>query len=294
MFLMIRKMIVCNSVLKFNSHTFLELDANKIDFFVHQVSPVKNSGKTNYFDCKLQTRSSVVKGVCFSPEKKTFDDLMHYREAATLSKSDISNKFDLTNIIKKSTIQKCTTPLNFERVDVENATVKLSTVKQILLGQLINVKATVCQLSGSKVISTFAGVPLKKQEAVCADPFGSIKIILWQSFVDTIATGQTYLFKNVRLNKDNYTSVFYLNTGMSGTVINKTTPFDQPPAEESDDAQLNILSTKEITASIIGVGTINCNRTCFSCNKAVVEQGNSLAKCVSCSLTQKMSRTNKR
>ena len=221
---------------------------------------------------------------------------MHYREAATLSKSDISNKFDLTNIIinKKFTIQKCTTPLNFEWVDVENATVKLSTVKQILLGQLINVKATVCQLSGSKVISTFAGVPLKKQEAVRADPFGSIKIILWESFVDTIATGQTYLFKNIRLKKDNYTSVFYLNTAMSGTVINETTPFDQPLAEESDDARLNILSTKEITASIIGVGTINCNRTCFSCNKAVVEQGNSLAKCVSCSLTQKMSRTNKR
>ena len=81
---------------------------------------------------------------------------------------------------------------------------------------------------------------------------------------------------------------------MSGTVITEKTPFDQPIAEELDDAQLNILSTTEITASIIGVATINCNRTCFSCNKAVVEQGISLAKCVSCCLTQKMSRTNKR
>ena len=235
--------------------------------------------------------------MCFSPEKKkTFDDLMRNREAATLSKCDVSNKFNVTNVIinKKSTIQKCATPLNFERVDVENTTVKLSTVKQILLGQLINVKATVRQLSASKVISTSAGAHLKKQEAVLADPFGSIKIILWESFVDTIETGETYLFKNIRLKKDNYTSVVYVNTAMSGTVITETTPFDQPLAEESDDAQLSILSTTEITASIIGVATINCNRTCFSCNKAVVEQGSSLAKCVSCSLTQKMSRTNKR
>ncbi len=235
--------------------------------------------------------------MCFSPEKKrTFDDLMRSREAATLSKCDVSNKFNVTNIVinKKSTIQKCTTPLKFERVDVENTTVKLSTVKQILLGQLINVKATVRQLSGSKVISTSAGARLKKQEAVLADPFGSIKIILWESFVDTIATGQTYLFKNIRLKKDNYTSVVYVNTAMSGTVISEATAFDQPLAEESDDAQLTILSTTEITANIVGVATINCNRTCFSCHKVVVEQGNSLAKCVSCSLTQKMSRTNKR
>ena len=105
---------------------------------------------------------------------------------------------------------------------------------------------------------------LKKQEAVLADPFGSIKIILRESFVDTIASGETYLFKNIRLRKDNYTSVVYANTAMSGTVITETTPFNQPLAEESDDAQLNILSTTEITASIIGVATINCNCTCFS------------------------------
>lgn len=274
----------------------VDIDPNKIDCFVHQVSPIKNSGKTKYFDCKLQTRSSVVKGVCFSPEKKKhLEDFMHTREAVTLTKCDISNKFNVTNIVinKKTNVQKCTTPLNFERVDIENTTVKLSTVKSILFGQLINVKATVRQLSGSKIISTSAGARLKKQEAVLVDPFGSIKIILWEDFVDTIETGNTYLFKNIRLKKDNYNNIIYVNTAMTGTQINEATAFDQPLAEESDDAQLTILSTTEITARIIGVATINFHRTCSSCNKAIEERGN-LATCSSCNLTQKLSNTNNR
>lgn len=138
-----------------------------------------------------------------------------------------------------------------------------------MLGQLINVKATVRQLSGSKVISTTAGARLNKQEAVLADPFGSIKIILWEGFVDTIETGKTYLFKDIRLKKDNYNNVIYVNTAMTGTQITEETPFDQPLAGESDDIQLTILSTTEITAHIIA--TINCHRTCSSCNKAMEE-----------------------
>lgn len=50
---------------------------------------------------------------------------------------------------------------------------------------------------------------------------------------------------------------------MSDAVITEATPFDQPLAQESDDilsttevTELNILSTTEITASIIGVATI--------------------------------------
>ena len=107
----------------------VDIDPNKIHCFVHQVSPITNSGKTKYFHCKLQTRSSVVKGICFSPEKKKhLEDLMRTREAITLTKSEISNKFNITNIVinKKSNVQKYTTPLNFERVDIENTTVKLS------------------------------------------------------------------------------------------------------------------------------------------------------------------------
>ncbi|CAB3979153.1 Hypothetical predicted protein [Paramuricea clavata] len=130
----------------------------------------------------------------------------------------------------------------------------------------------------------FSWCKTEKTRDCSCDPFGSIKIILWEDFVDTIETGNTYdfvdtietgntyLVKNIRLKKDNYINIIYFNTAMTGTQINEATAFNQPLAEESDDAQLTILSTTEITAHIIGVTTINIHRTC-SCNKAIEEQG---------------------
>ena len=159
-------------------------------------------------------------------------------------------------------------------------------------GQLVNVKALVRQVGGSKVVSKLSGEKLKKQEAVLVDPFGCVKIVLWENFVDSIECDQTYLFRNLHLKKDHYSSEIYVNTAMYGTEILPTLPFDLPLAEESA-TQLTVFYQTQIPAEIIGISNLTNHYTCKACNKGLEEKGN-FGKCTSCNLTQKLVNTNRR
>ncbi|CAB3993767.1 Hypothetical predicted protein [Paramuricea clavata] len=60
---------------------------------------MKNFGKAKYFDLKLQTGSTVVKGIWLQPEKrKQLHDMMKSQKPITLT-NEISKKFDITNVV---------------------------------------------------------------------------------------------------------------------------------------------------------------------------------------------------
>jgi hypothetical protein len=258
---------------------------------------MKNSGNVKYFDLKLQTGSTVVKGICFSPEKrKQLDDMMKSQKPITLTNYEISKKFDITNVVinKTSKIKPCSSPIEFDRIDIENSTVKLSAMNTIMQGQLVNVKALVRQVGGSKVISKLSGEKLKKQEAVLVDPFGCVKIVLWENFVDSIECDQTYLFRNLRLKKDHYSSEIYVNTAMYG--IRRYCPHFHliyHLAEESATQLITVFSQTQIPAEIIGISNLTNHYTCKACNKGLEEKG-IFGKCTSCHLTQKLVNANRR
>ena len=226
---------------------------------------------------KLQTAAStVVKGICFGPEKKRqLDDLMNSREAMTLTKYDLSKKFDITNVVinKASKIVPCSSPIAFNRIDIDNSTVNLSAINSIMQGQLINIKATVHEIGGTKVVSRLSGENLTKQEAVLLDPFGCVKVVLWERFVDKITRGKTYLFKNLSLKKDHYNNEIYVNTTVSGSEILEGSPFQLPLAVDST-AQLNVFSQTEVAAEIIGISSLISHYTCKACNRPLEEKGN--------------------
>ncbi|CAB4015409.1 Hypothetical predicted protein [Paramuricea clavata] len=68
---------------------------NKLDCFF----TMKNFGKAKYFDLKLQTGSTVVKGIWLQPEKrKQLHDMMKSQKPITLT-NEISKKFDITNVV---------------------------------------------------------------------------------------------------------------------------------------------------------------------------------------------------
>ena len=69
------------------------------------------------------------------------------------------------------------------------------------------------QLSGVKVVNTNCQGNLKKQEAVLRDTTSSVKVILWEDYVETLEDGKTYLLENLRLKVTK--SERYLNTPKS-------------------------------------------------------------------------------
>ena len=68
--------------------------------------------------------------------------------------------------------------------------ITVSIIKSICVGQIISIKAKVYHLTPVKKVQSGK---LQMVEAHLVDPTGTIKMILWQSFVAKIQLGKTYL-----------------------------------------------------------------------------------------------------
>lgn len=64
-------------------------------------------------------------------------------------------------------------------------------------------------------------------QAHLVDPSGTIRIVLWEEFVSAVAEGNTYIFSDIRVKKDNHTiyDEIYVNTAKTGTKITLSDPF---------------------------------------------------------------------
>ena len=174
---------------------------------------MKNARASNrkYFNCVLQKKDEAVRVVCFSSQKQT--------ELKTLQVTKTSVR--VTNVSKTNTgdiilnNQTKVTPLShlpFEYSDIltANGTVPISSLAQVAAEQLVTVKAEVTHVSGVKKIPTLRHGVLSKQEVTIRDPTSSIKVILWESWVNSLQSNTTYLLQNlkVKTNKNER----YLNT----------------------------------------------------------------------------------
>ena len=59
------------------------------------------------------------------------------------------------------------------------------------------------------------------------DPSGTIRTVLWEPFVSAVAEGNTYVFSNIRVKKDNHTDEIYVKTAKTGTKITPSGPFTE-------------------------------------------------------------------
>ena len=103
----------------------------------------------------------------------------------------------------------------------------ISALNNVASEQLISIKAQVVNISAVKVVKTQFQGTLKKQEVLIRDTTGSIKVILWESYTETLTLDSTYLFKNlkVKISKNER----YLNTAKDVPFqFTETSPFTQP------------------------------------------------------------------
>ena len=109
--------------------------------------------------------------------------------------------------------------IDFTRIEIPT-TITLSTIKSVCIGQLVTIKAKVIHLTSVQYVQSGK---LRIVEADLLNPSATLKVILWEDFVDAVADGNTYMFHNMRMKKDSYTSEIYVNTAKYGTPLQQLT-----------------------------------------------------------------------
>ena len=250
--------------------------------YIHDITPMK-SGSMSYMACNLQTSSSKVKAVCFSPEKSNpLKRASAAKSPIKIKKFDFSTKFNNVVINKHTVIEDYKEPISFSCAD-STALVSLSNVHAISPGQLVTIKATVSKMSGIKQVKTDNGT-LKQVMAILVDPTASIQAVFWEEWIDSIEDGKTCVFTNMRVREDSYTKEKYVNTAKSGCKIEMTTPFTEALPDVA--MSLSDIATKEVTISVVGVKAVSNFFTCQSCSKKLEECGTKYI-CRACNMKQK-------
>ena len=235
--------------------------------YLHNVSPIRTSNKTKYFDMQIQTGEDEVKrGVCFSPPRvQEFTKHSNSKSPVKITKF----RFD------KGSTSVCMGPDvqvdKLDKVDFERKilpqTLNLSLLNSVFDGQLITIKAKVINLTAvSKFTSSTSGV-LNKAEADLLDPHGSAKLTLWGHFTSEVMEGNTYQFTNLRVRKDNHK--IYLNTAKTGCEIVEAVPFNEPLCLTNVLPATSTSTSTSITAKIIGIKDTNHYMSCCNCNKKI-------------------------
>ena len=233
---------------------------------------MKQSQKTTYFTAQLQTSNDVVCAVSFSPKRRS--ELCKYEDAKSpvkVSKFKMSARQGYSSdvIINNYT---SLTPTSSESITFQyqpmptSAVAIISSLQNVSLEQLVTVHAKVLELSAVKVLHTAHG-SLKKQEGILVDETSSIKIILWESEVEKLEKGETYIFRNLRLKESRGEK--YVNTSKTGEFKFEAAK-ELNNLAEADNLPLETICT--ISADIVGITSITKSLSCVggTCKGKVV------------------------
>ena len=125
------------------------------------------------------------------------------------------------------------------------------------------------------------------------DPSASIKMVLWENFINQVEKNRTYMIHNVTVRKDKYHDNVYLNTAKYGTEIKLTEDFTEVLAVPLTQDTTQFVSTT-IEGEILGITTINSYFSCFKCNKKLQQSTSATyLECNNCHLKQKLKPSSK-
>ena len=107
--------------------------------------------------------------------------------------------------------------LDFQRSQIQSSTTLLS-VKSVRIGQHVTVKA-----KGTNMSKELKGGDLTLVNCTLLDPTASMKMVLWENFINQVENNRTYIFHNVTVRKDKYNDTIYLNTSQYGAIYCSST-----------------------------------------------------------------------
>ena len=126
--------------------------------------------------------------------------------------------------------------------------------------------------------------PKSKLEATLSDPFGSIKITLWEQYTNLVQEGKTYALKNPKVRKNG--DWHELTTARGGsTTITEVEPLKETWATPTDIPESFPISKS--TAEILGIAQFSVYHPCQVCKKKLHDENTNNMKSANCDLKQK-------
>lgn len=266
----------------FSNRSIIQQSPDLLTGYVHKVSEIHTPTKSNpYFDFNLQlSPSNVVRGVCYSPEKRSkLKETQQKKIAVTIDNVQASiakrraSEQEYT-IKKKSRITPSTVQFPYND-SFSQTTFPIIDIDDISNYQAINVNAKVLSVGKQSTIRV-RGKTLVKVDVIIADETASIKLVLWENNF-TLVENNTYAMNDVTVRTFNDSK--YLTTTKYSTII------------QIDDLKRTAPATaqqygKTITAKTIAVHLTHSQICPFCNNKIQSPSAASVAtKCTGCSLT---------
>jgi hypothetical protein len=274
-----------NTILKKYISFLIHTEQEPLEGYIHSLSPMKTSktSKVKYFNYSLQKQDETLRGVCFSPQK--------YPEMKTLEKTKspvkLQNyKFSTTNDIivdqKTSLSPLQEVPFAISKITTASDVTNIGSLLSVTAEQIITLKVEVTHIASVKTILTQHHGQLQKQEVMLRDPTGTIKLVLWEQYVDALVVNKTYVLENLKLKV--YNDKGYLNSPKDVDFKYKEVqPFEQPLPEAE-----HVIDTPSITGKIVGIKDITTIKACTSCGKSTepCESSTKLGQCQVCNFVQ--------
>ena len=173
--------------------------------------------------------------------------------------------------------------IDFPRIELcnsEGLIPDISSLQKVAGEQVVSLKGEIAQLSGIKYLDTLHHGKLEKQEVILRDATSSIKLILWEDYVESLELNKTYLLKNLHIKvtkKERY--LYTSKTEMFACTEEQ--PFTHPLVEVDQD--LSVITSTTWTARILGIqqaSYVFCGKTVTQCQNAVLGEG------ISCKISQ--------
>lgn len=273
------------------------VNSSTVECYIHNVSPVKKAGNNDkrYFNFTLQCSDKTRRGVCFSPERRSE---MH-TVAQTKSPVKIENiKAQNSRMNDEVTVKKFSKITPVDKVDFEfsnelsksaaDGVMPISSIPKLAREQLVSIKGQVVEISGIKRINTTFKGELRKQDVIVRDPTSSVKVTLWEDYVDCVELEKTYEFQNLRVKGNGIDR--FLNTPQKEPFTAKPCSSFEQPLVLVDSYLLESAKSTTTRGEIIGFQRAMKNLTCVVCHKIVtVKPSGVLAVCQSCNVTQSKS-----
>ncbi|CAB3985505.1 Hypothetical predicted protein [Paramuricea clavata] len=257
--------------------------------YIQSVSPPKQSRKnTEYSNFKLQAKSGLVPGVCFSSTKRS---ILAEREATkTAVKLDRFTYASDGKTIFVNDMTKISVPnssdYDFQFVDSGIHQKDLqSIIKNSMDMDLVDFVAKV--IAKDAVVQVVGSSQLRKVECFVADKScKQAKLILWENDIEKVLVGNVYAFSNVRVRSDAVDVLggeVTLNTTKDTTVVKQDGHALTNLVETLKENDLFNTSTSLKVPLIHAIEELNRFKQCCDCKKKIKQDSAKVAiKCDSC------------
>lgn len=259
--------------------------------YLHNVSPVKESEKKNsYFDMKLQTRKRTYRAVCFDPDlhdqfTTKYESSSPVKIANCQVKVNLRSNLEEILINKRSKIlepheQEIDFDMDMNQRDPEyhGEQLSLKEIKEVKSGSLCDVFGRIT-FQGEPQCLNIRGNEVKMQEAVITDDSATVRLVLWESDIHKIESGDIYCLKRAIVKDFNNNNYITLN---KQTEIEKS----EKHVQRMDENVTSTVNHSFISCPAEGVQSIHRYNQCKKCWKTLVKSNKKLVKCSNCGLSQ--------